>query len=584
MQELEPVLGVGHDSRTGSDHHRHQQHRQQEHQHVEALIIQLRRWLTAVIICFVLVTSSSVLSWSRPIELAPTQSAANQSCDVLRYGAMGSGADDTDALQAVLDNELCAEVVLPSGSTLRATELFVRRDNIVLVIERNATLAGLPVAFRATRPDCATETGLEFNWTTWCALIRVTSSTNFTLRGAGRLAPGGVGGASPDFYSALHVQSTSRVALSGVRVHCTAWWWCVAMHNATDVVVSDGFFLDGRAGRDGIDFVNCRRVLVENARIEGSDDALCFKTISNGGLSRHPSRDVVVRHVLIGSTWCNGVQFGSATEVDMHNFSFHNVRVRFARKAAISIVSMDGANISAISFRNVSIEGKDVATPLYIKVGHRADCEDGKGTCGRAGSIRDINLTDIRAVGWGNVRHAKPGHRRSYTATIEGLDGGLHSVGALRLSSLTLVAPGGGDAADARREPLVAPLSSYQPRFDGVRPSYGLFLRHARDVTLEDSTFSVAEEAHDGRPAIVLDDVHGVTLSHVSFPVPRAVTGAPTTVSLSGTFDGVGARPPLCRAIEARNTSGVKWRAEGSGAWQQPCAWVPHAPDRGDSK
>ena len=271
------------------------------------------------------------------------------------------------------------------------------------------------------------------------------------------------------------------------------------MHNATDVVVSDGFFLDGRAGRDGIDFVNCRRVLVENARIEGSDDALCFKTISNGGLSRHPSRDVVVRHVLIGSTWCNGVQFGSATEVDMHNFSFHNVRVRFARKAAISIVSMDGANISAISFRNVSIEGKDVATPLYIKVGHRADCEDGKGTC--AAQVHPRHQSDGHSRGW-------LGQRAACETGSSSLVHGHHRRARWGLHSIRCAAPQQSHSCcarrwwplDARREPLVAPLSSYQPRFDGVRPSYGSFLRHARDVTLEDSTFSVAEEAHDGRP------------------------------------------------------------------------------------
>ena len=40
----------------------------------------------------------------------------------------------------------------------------------------------------------------------------------------------------------------------------------------------------GSHGRDGLDLVNCRNVLIEQSRIEGSDDALCFKTIGNDGV------------------------------------------------------------------------------------------------------------------------------------------------------------------------------------------------------------------------------------------------------------------------------------------------------------
>ena len=62
-------------------------------------------------------------------------------------------------------------------------------------------------------------------------LIRVESERNFTLRGPGTIAPGGSGGQSPDFYSALHVRSTVGVQLTAVRIHCTAWWWCSGLHN-----------------------------------------------------------------------------------------------------------------------------------------------------------------------------------------------------------------------------------------------------------------------------------------------------------------------------------------------------------------
>ena len=337
--------------------------------------------------------------------------------------------------------------------------LWVRRRDVTLTIATGATLAGLPAAFRMLRPDCATEDGLEFNWTHWCALLRVTSAANFTLRGGGTIAPGGGGGSAPDFYSALHVRSTTAVSLQGVRVHCTAWWWCAVLHNATDVHVHGGLHIDGGNGRDGLDCVNCRRVLVEDVRIEGSDDALCFKSISNDGLAGCPTRDVLVRNATISSTWDNAVQFGSATEVDMANFTFENVRLGpVARKAAVSLISMDGANISGVRFVNVSVQGADVATPLFIKLGNRAACEDGKGTCYYPGSIRDVSFDGMNATGWGNVSRCKPGHSPSYTATIEGLNASFPVGPGLTFSGMAFVAPGGGTAADVERDPPISPL------------------------------------------------------------------------------------------------------------------------------
>lgn len=446
-------------------------------------------------------------------------SSRKQQCNVLAYGAVGHGgaADDTEALQTALDNLLCTEVVLPSGHVFSATELWVRRDGVTLTIEPNATLAGLPTAFRTRRPDCTAEPGLEFRWESWCALLHVTATSSFTLRGGGDVAPGGVGGRSPDFYSAIHVRSTSGVRMSGVRVVCTAWWWCCVLHNASDVSMA-GIFIDGSAGRDGIDLVNCRRVLIEDSTIEGSDDALCFKSIKNGGLGAWPSAHVMVRNVTVGSVWCNAIQFGSATEVDMHNFTFRDVRVaRFARKAAVSMVSMDGAVISDVRFERLSLHrARDVAAPIFLKVGNRAGCEDGKGTCQRPGSIANIGFEHVSFIGWGNAHHPKPGHAKAYTATIEGLNAS-HRIGPVSFRNVTLVAPGGGTAGQARVDPPFSPLQ-YQPRFDGVRPAFGLFVRYARDISLVDASIGIAtgdRDVSDERPAIVADEVERLTLTRV---------------------------------------------------------------------
>ena len=411
----------------------------------------------------------------------------------------------------VLDDPACSEVVFASNHTFAASVLWVKRSHVVLTIERGATLQGLSETFKLQRPDCRTEDGLEFNWRHWCALVRVTAERNFTVRGGGVIRPGGGGGVSPDFYSALHVQSTVGVNMLGIHIQCTAWWWCTVLHNSSDVYVSK-LFLDGSTGRDGMDLVNCRRVLIEDSVIQGSDDALCFKTIKNGGLDAMVSSDVVVRRCQIDSTWCNAIQFGSATEVDIFNFTFSDIVIRSARKSAIGIITMDSANISSIAFFNVIISG-NVATPLFVKIGNRIGCEDHKGGCSAVGSITDVNLTNISALGWGNVTNPKRGHSKSYTATIEGLNS-THRVGAIRMVGFDLVAPGGGSAAAVDTDPPISPLD-YQPRFDGVRPSYGLFVRHAESVSISDSQFRVDDRHPDGRPAVVMDDLQEAVISRV---------------------------------------------------------------------
>ena len=91
--------------------------------------------------------------------------------------------------------------------------------------------------------------------------------------------------------------------------------------------------------------------------------------------------------------------------------------------------------------------------------------------------------------------------------------------------------------------------------YDGVRPSYGLFVRYAKDVALTDCSLGIASgdrDVSDGRPAIVADDVEGLTLRRV-----RVTDG----------------RAP-CQ-LQTRNSSG-DW---ADGGQMPACAWSP-APAR----
>ena len=130
--------------------------------------------------------------------------------------------------------------------------------------------------------------------------------------------------------------------------------------------------LTPRAGRDGLDCVNCRRVLIEDAAIEGSDDALCFKSIKNGGLEHFPSRDVLVRrcrvlngddcitvksgcaNVLVERVSCehsHGITVGSVWYDDVTNVTYRRVTMnRTHNGPMIKGRSQGNATVSGITF------------------------------------------------------------------------------------------------------------------------------------------------------------------------------------------------------------------------------------------
>eukprot|EP00746_Dinoflagellata_sp_MGD_P158670 gnl/MRDRNA2_/MRDRNA2_86521_c1_seq3.p1 gnl/MRDRNA2_/MRDRNA2_86521_c1~~gnl/MRDRNA2_/MRDRNA2_86521_c1_seq3.p1 ORF type:complete len:496 (+),score=56.55 gnl/MRDRNA2_/MRDRNA2_86521_c1_seq3:75-1562(+) len=433
---------------------------------------------------------------------------ASSSCDVSTRGAKGDGkSNDAKAIQATLDDPACAEVVFSGERTYMSGELKISRSNLVITFTNGTTLKGEATQIKQKQCEDVAD------WQNWCAFVTVQSERNVTLRGHGVLDASSSRGSK---YSAIHVKSTSGVNLGGgMRIHCTNSWWCSVMHNASDVHVA-GLFIDAKTGRDGLDLVNVQRVLIEDSRIEGSDDGLCFKTQADAGLGAFPSLDITVRRCYLSSECCNAIQFGSRTEVDMRNITFEDIVIGSGRKSAIGIVSMDSANISQLMFRNVSIHGHQIATPLFLKLGNRQTDEYGhhRGNW-PIGSLSNISFDNITAWNWGHAKNSKKKLRRSsYTATIEGLSSS-NRVEKISIRGFSITAPGGGSSKDIHIDPPIAG-DKYQPRYNGVRPSWGWFVRHAEDVTFSDCSLNVAGK--DGRPAMIMDDVVGAMWNggHVS--------------------------------------------------------------------
>ena len=124
---------------------------------------------------------------------------------------------DTKAVQAMLDDEACTEVIIAAGTHAKVGALHLTRSHVVLTLQAGAELEGDDKKIKGCDD--------EADWKGWCAFFTIDSAHNFTLRGPGTLAGGGKQG---QHWSTLHVRSTVGVDLGGggTRIHCTNSWWC----------------------------------------------------------------------------------------------------------------------------------------------------------------------------------------------------------------------------------------------------------------------------------------------------------------------------------------------------------------------
>jgi hypothetical protein len=254
-------------------------------------------------------------------------------------------------------------------------------------------------------------------------------------------------------------------------------------------------------------------LLAERLHIHGGgDDAV--KLGSDWSLGAQlDSRNITLTHSVLSSGLAQCIQFGTETSGNFNNMHFENISCHNAGTAGIGITSMDGANISNISFSDINLNG--TTEPIHLYVGARA--WQRRPPPYNVGSISGISFTNIAAT---NVLGHGPGRTNdtNYTTTIDGQDLSqnvteVHWISDIHFTNISIHYEGGGRAEDAVMfaQPFHNPNQG-RPSLSGVhgvRPSYGLFLRNLRDSTFDNLTLSF--EVNDDRPAVVLIDCHNVS-------------------------------------------------------------------------
>jgi hypothetical protein len=361
----------------------------------------------------------------------------------------------------------------------------------------------------------------------------------------------------------LHIDRAGHFVLlatgtDNINVHDTYF----AKHNESNV-------------RDIYDFMECNNVAVTNIYSKvSSDDIIKPGSDCSLGFTR-PVSHYKVRNV-IGDTNCNLFQIGSETADDIMDVHVDNIYVLGANKAGFSISTNDGAHIKDIHLNcghtgPIHSRSKMYRTfsPFFISISNRGRIigatvsrykfdENGVkhdellNTNVNIGVVENIiiNGIDIYEVyggssygdkndRWkaydGSQKRATPivaGYKLPDSEVVENglnfkLPNGRHTgyIENITFNDVHVFVKGGNPLADTAAMPPELGVGQYNVSNLKTQPSYGLWARHVKGITVTQCSFSY--EKPDGRYALFFDDVTGGQISGIRTMRP---TDNPTVI------------------------------------------------------
>ncbi len=257
---------------------------------------------------------------------------------------------------------------------------------------------------------------------------------------------------------------------------------------------------------DGIDLVDCRRVIVRDSDIDSADDALCLKSDPRGeGCS-----DITIERVKLKSH-ASAFKFGTASHHGFKRIHVSDIEVVSAYRSVVAIQSVDGGAIEDVTVERV--KARDVGNAFFVRLGHRTSSKDPGFTNGV--TLRDMDI---------HVRPENPGEHMDVDTPHNQIPSSIFGLPEKPIENVTLENirisfPGGGkrDHVEIPLDQLdsIPEFENHYPEFSqwGELPAWGAYIRHAEGVVLRNLTFTVENE--DFRPAIVADDAPGLTLENL---------------------------------------------------------------------
>jgi hypothetical protein len=433
---------------------------------------------------------------------------SQNTCNVRDFGAAGDGIVlDTEAIQSAVD--YCATgggvVLLPAGTYVSGT-IFLK-SNITLHITEGATLLG------GTDPSDYPDTIAaipSYNDDFFVqSLLYGENLENIAITGRGTID--GQGSAfkvttreRPERYRnrpfIIRLINSRNILIEDVTMRNSAAWMQHYFGCQDLIIRGIKVFNHANQNNDMIDIDGCKNVVITDVIGDTDDDGITLKSTS--GLI---TENVTIANSVI-SSHVNAIKMGTESHGGFRNITISNVVIKPSSvketiygvhkgTGGISMMIVDGGILDGVTISNVRIDGPLV--PLYIRLGDRGRTYKPGMERPPVGIVRNISISNILATNIGN-----------YGASITGLPD--HPVENVTLENIRIEYGGGGTSEDAEREVPQMRESYPEGTKYGLLPAYGLYIRHAKNITLHNVIFTY--DNYDKRPAIVADDIRSIDI------------------------------------------------------------------------
>lgn len=432
---------------------------------------------------------------------------------IVNYGAVGDGVTlNSTSIQSAID--ACAEsgggrVIFTKGKFLSGT--IILRNNVELHFEQNSELLGSTRHEDYPIQPLPKYRSLKDQAGGFYALIYAEGAENISITGKGTInGQGALQKKRADLIADdidgrprnLLLVSCKNVLVDGIRM-INSGIWNQHYLNCEDVIVKNIYVYNhSNHNNDGIDIDGCRRFILSNSILDSDDDCVTFKSTGPA-----ISEDITVTNCIIG-TFCNAIKAGTESTGGFRNISISNCVIRPSISevpsifntpkigiTGITLIIVDGGTMEGITINNITIYG--TMYPIFIRLGNRARIHTPGAPIPDVGRINNISLSNIVIYGAGNGG-----------SSITGISG--HPVKNISLSNIQLFTSGGITKNDYDENLKEDDQGYPQPWEWGKLPSYGFFIRHAEEISINNLMLGVVEK--DQRPPIIAEDVTGLQI------------------------------------------------------------------------
>ena len=258
---------------------------------------------------------------------------------------------------------------------------------------------------------------------------------------------------------------------------------------------------------DGLDPDGCRNVIVRNCFISSHDDAMCLK-----GASAMPCENILIENSAFYST-CNAFKLGTDTQGDFRNIiarhlvlggpadSLESFINRYECSTGITLATTDGGNVENIWIRDVEINRS--RCPVFIRIGSRG--RRWNEPMEQPGYLKNIVIENVTGM-----------ENRRQGSFITGIKDRVIENVLIKNMDISMI---GGGAAEMSNQPVAEDEKGYPDAQEFSReglPAYGFYIRHAKNITLEN--VKITPETEDQRPAFQSgENIENVIVNDIFF-------------------------------------------------------------------